>query len=97
MPAVPRPEILIDIWTAAFPHTQLLMNFDEPQALAYGTKQGAGWRLDCLGDMRSGFGAMLDQYPQEIARTGIQDVLAAQPRLPQNRGTPSSWKKMAST
>jgi hypothetical protein len=93
MPPFATQNSLIDIWTAAFPHTQLLMNFDEPQALAYGTKHGAGWRLDCLGDMRSGFGAMLDQYPQEIARTGIQDVWQHNPVSLETCGTPSSWKK----
>ena len=93
MPPFATQKSLIDIWTAAFPNTQLLMNFDEPQALAYGTKQGAGWRLDCLGDMRSGFGAMLDQYPQEIARTGIQDVWQHNPVSLETCGTPSSWKK----
>ena len=35
----------------AFPRTPLLMNFDEPHALAYGTGRGAGWRFDCLGDL----------------------------------------------
>jgi len=25
------------------------MNFDEQEALTYGTEHGAGWRLDCLG------------------------------------------------
>lgn len=93
MPPFATQKVLIDIWTAAFPHTQLLMNFDEPQALAYGTQQGAGWRLDCLGDMRSGFGAMLDQYPEEIARTGIQDVWQHNPVSLETCGTPSSWKK----
>ena len=52
MPAFSVQKQLIDIWLKAFPHTTLLMNFDQPEALAYGTQQGAGWRLDCLGDMR---------------------------------------------
>src|SRR5262249_29140225 len=29
------------------------MNFDEQQALTYGSSRGAGWRLDCLGDIRT--------------------------------------------
>ena len=28
------------------------MNFDEQQAVTHCTEHGAGWRLDCLGDMR---------------------------------------------
>jgi hypothetical protein len=38
------------------------MNFDEPEALACGTQHGAGWRLDCLGDMRAWAPEMLDIY-----------------------------------
>jgi hypothetical protein len=42
MPAWPVQKQLIDIWLAAFPATHLLMNFDEPEALYYGTQHGAG-------------------------------------------------------
>ena len=49
MPEFEYQKPLIDIWLKAFPHTTLLMNFDEPEALAYGTQHGTGWRLDCLG------------------------------------------------
>jgi len=52
MPPFPYQKALIDIWLDAFKRTPLLMNFDEQQALSYGTEHGAGWRLDCLGDMR---------------------------------------------
>src|SRR5205823_2474585 len=38
MPAFPVQKKLIDIWFDAFPATPLLMNFDEPQALSYGTE-----------------------------------------------------------
>jgi len=47
MPAFPYQKSLIHIWLEAFKRTPLLMNFDQEQALAYGTQQGAGWRLDC--------------------------------------------------
>src|SRR5437879_13908158 len=53
MPAFAYQKELIDIWLEAFRRTPLLMNFDEQQALNYGTEHGAGWRLDCLGDMRT--------------------------------------------
>jgi hypothetical protein len=80
MPAFEHQKALIDIWLNAFPHTALLMNFDEQQALSYGTEHGAGWRLDCLGDMRTSstdayFPAeMLEIYPQQVVRARIQDV-----------------------
>lgn len=99
MPPFPVQKKLIDIWLKAFPHTQLLMNFDEPEALAYGTQHGAGWRLDCLGDMameRRGkphSPEMLDQYPQEVVQTGIQNVWQRDPVSLETCGTPSSWEK----
>jgi hypothetical protein len=85
MPDFPHQKALIDIYLVAFKRTPLLMNFDEPRALTYGTEKGAGWRLDCLGDMRTSsddayFPAeMLDIYPQQIVRSGIQDVWKRSP------------------
>ena len=92
MPAFPYQKKLIDIWFDAFPATRLLMNFDEPQALAYGTERGAGWRLDCLGDLRTKWAHMLDFYPEQIARTGIQDVWKRSPVSLETCGVPGSWK-----
>lgn len=91
MPEFTYQKPLIDIWLKAFPHTTLLMNFDEPEALAYGTQHGAGWRLDCWGDMKHGYSEMLDQYPEEVAQTGIQDVWKQRPVSLETCGTPSSW------
>ena len=95
MPPFSFQKPLIDVWLNAFHRTPLLMNFDEPQALAYGTQHGAGWRLDCLGAMRSEgrSSEMLNQYPQEVVRTGIQNVLQRSPVSLETCGTPSSWKK----
>jgi uncharacterized protein DUF4832 len=99
MPPFANQKTLIDIWLAAFPHTELLMNFDEPQGLAYGTQHGAGWRLDCLGDMRMASASryfepeMLDVYPQQVVRAGIQEVWQHHPVSLETCGTPSSWKK----
>ncbi len=99
MPAFPYQKALIDIWFDAFPHTTLLMNFDEPQALTYGTSRGAGWRLDCLGDMRMKSDdpyfepEMLDIYPQQVVRAGIQDVWQVRPVSLEVCGTVSEWKK----
>jgi hypothetical protein len=99
MPPFPYQKALIDIWLAAFKRTALLMNFDEEKALAYGTQQGAGWRLDCLGDMRTHsdnpyFPAeMLDVYPQQVVRAGIHDVWQRSPVSLESCGVPGSWKR----
>ncbi len=99
MPAFDVQKKLVDIWLEAFQRTPLLMNFDEEKALAYGTEHGAGWRLDCWGDMRTAsddpfFQAeMLDIYPQQIVRAGIQDVWQRSPVSLEACGVPGSWKE----
>jgi hypothetical protein len=99
MPPFSNQQALIDIWLHAFPRTTLMMNFDEPEALTYGAAHGAGWRLDCLGDMRTSsddpyFPAeMLEIYPQQVVRSGIQDVWQRSPVSLETCGTPGSWKK----
>jgi hypothetical protein len=99
MPAFAYQKALIDIWFDAFPRTTLLMNFDEPQALTYGTTRGAGWRLDCLGDLRVKSDnpyfepEMLDIYPQQVVRSGIQDVWQHRPVSLEVCGTVSEWKR----
>ena len=99
MPAFAFQKALIDIWLDAFKRTPLLMNFDEPEALAYGTQHGAGWRLDCWGDMRTSstnvyFPAeMLEVYPQQIVRTGIQDVWQRSPVSLETCYTVPGWQQ----
>ncbi len=99
MPAFAYQKELIDIWLEAFRRTPLLMNFDEQQALTYGTEHGAGWRLDCLGDMRTSstnpyFPAeMLEIYPQQVVRAGIQDVWQRKPVSLEVCYTVAGWKE----
>jgi hypothetical protein len=87
---------LIDVYFKAFKRTPLLTNFDELDALVYGTSRGGGWRLDCWGDMgRPGrnFSQMLDIYPEQIARGGLEDVWRRSPVSLEVCGTPGAWKK----
>ncbi len=99
MPAFSVQKAAIDIWVEAFKRTPLLMNFDEQRALTYGTQQGAGWRLDCLGDMRltsdnRDFRAeMLTVYPQQVVRAGIQDVWQRSPVSLEACWVPGYWLK----
>ncbi|HET7212198.1 MAG TPA: DUF4832 domain-containing protein, partial [Terriglobia bacterium] len=93
MPPFKYQKALIDIYLDAFKRTPLLMNFDEQQALTYGTEHGAGWRLDCWGDMRGPWGAMLDEYPEQIVRAGIQNVWERSPVSLESCGVPGSWFK----
>jgi hypothetical protein len=99
MPPFAYQKAAIDIWLEAFKRTPLLMNFDEQQALTYGTEHGAGWRLDCLGDMRltsdnKDFRAeMLTVYPQQVVRAGIQDVWQRSPVSLESCWVPAYWLK----
>ena len=99
MPAFSYQKELIDIWFDAFRETPLLMNFDEERALTYGTQRGAGWRLDCLGDLRHFSDnpyfqpEMLDVYPQQVVRAGIPEVWQRRPVSLETCGTPAEWKK----
>jgi hypothetical protein len=93
MPAFEHQKKLIDIWFEAFPSTPLLMNFDEPEALHYGTAKGAGWRFDCLGDLRPKWAHMLDFYPLQIVRAGIGDAWQHAPVSFETCWVPEYWQR----
>jgi hypothetical protein len=96
LPNWPVQQQLIDVYLHAFTRTPPLMNFDELEALVYGTRHGAGWRLDCWGDMgrpSKNFAHMLDLYPQQIARGKLQDVWRTAPVALESCGVPGSWKQ----
>ena len=100
MPAFEHQRALIDIWLEAFKRTSLLMNFDQQEALTYGTGHGAGWRLDCWGDMRSNptngsasWCHMLDFYPQQIVRAGVEDVWKRSPVSLETCWVPGYWSE----
>ena len=99
MPAFEVQKQLVDIYFEAFKKTPLLMNFDEEKALTYATSHGAGWRLDCLGDMRTFsndpyFQAeMLDVYPQQVVRARLLDVWKRSPVSLESCWVPGYWKE----
>jgi len=87
---------LVDQYLAAFRRTPLLMNFDELQALDYGVHHGAGWRLDCWGDMgRPGrnFAHMLDLYPQQVVKAHAEEIWRQSPVSLETCGVPADWKQ----
>ena len=89
---------LIDLYFDAFPRTPKVVNFDELHALVHAVKRGAGWRLDCWGDMgrpgKSGWSHMFDLYPEQLARDpSLYDAWRAGPVSLETCGTPLSWKR----
>lgn len=93
MPAFKYQRRLIDLYLKAFKRTPLLMNFDQEEALAYGVSQGSGWRLDCWGDMGKPYwGEMLDIYPEQVVRAGIQNAWMRSPVSLESCGVVADWK-----
>ena len=89
---------LLDVYFEAFPRTPKLVNFDELRALIYATRKGAGWRLDCWGDMgrpgKANWSHMLDIYPEQLARDpGLYDAWRNGPVSLETCGTPMAWKQ----
>ena len=89
---------LLDVYFEAFPRTPKLVNFDELRALVYATRRGAGWRLDCWGDMgrpgRGNWSHMFDLYPEQLARDpGLYDAWRTGPVSLESCGTPLAWQK----
>jgi hypothetical protein len=88
---------LLDVYFQAFPRTPLVVNFDLLDALTYATQRGAGWRLDCWGDMgrpgRSGWAHMFDAYPEQFARADLGDVWRKAPVSLEACGVPGTWKQ----
>jgi hypothetical protein len=94
LPGWPVQKQLIDRYFDAFHRTPLLMNFDALEALRYGTQRGAGWRLDCWGDLGGrgkGMMHMLDLYPQQVVRAEAQEVWRRSPVSLETCGTPAGW------
>jgi len=72
---------LIDIWLEAFRRTPLLMNFDEQQALTYGTEHGAvaaGLSRGHADEFHNAYfpAEMLEIYPQQIVRAEFRSLAA---------------------
>lgn len=91
---------LIDLYLTGFRRTPLIVNFDELPVLAYATSKGAGWRLDCWGDMKGPYwdswgralSHMLDFYPLQLVRANAQDVWQQAPVSLETCWTPEYWK-----
>jgi len=68
-------EALVDAYMDTFVQTPLLMQLTDPATNGYGLSRGpVGWRVDCLGDLKPDGSHMLDCYPQQIIRCGMQDA-----------------------
>jgi len=82
MPTAENQKKIVDAYLAAFRKTPLLMLIGGDQMLTYATKQGCGWRADCLGDM-GGFSKtwchMRMGYPQMLPKADAMDTWKTAP------------------
>jgi hypothetical protein len=100
-PPISTHHRLMDFYFQAFKRTPLLMNFDLPEQLSYAVRHGAGWRLDCWGDLGNNFwedknavaAHMLDIYPQLIVRGGGQNAWQRGPVSLETCWVPATWKE----
>ena len=54
--------------------------------------RNVGWRLDCMGDMRTGnWKAMIDDYPQDVISSGMSEAWRKAPVTLEICGTFGSW------
>lgn len=92
-PSWEKQKALLDAYFDAFRKTPLMVNIDVLDSLIYAVNRGAGWRLDCWGDM-GGFGRnfshMLDRYPQYVAR--VPDGWRHGPVSLETCWVPGFWK-----
>jgi hypothetical protein len=100
LPSWATQKALLDVNFQAFKRTPLLVNFDEPDALRYATQTGAGWRLDCWGDMGGYWESwgrylshMLDVYPQQVVRTGAGQAWTRSPVSLETCWVPGYWRQ----
>jgi len=84
----PAMRALCDAYIESFPDTHLLAMLGDPKTNGYIlSRRSAGYRGDCLGDLRDRndpmnnwtFNHMFDRYPQQIIAFGVQDCWKTAP------------------
>jgi hypothetical protein len=87
---------LIDAYTDNFKKTPLVIQTKGKELIQYALSQeNIGWREDCLGDMGGfspNFSEMLDYYPEQIIKTGLQDAWKKAPVSFESCWTMQKWK-----
>jgi len=93
----PTMRALMDSYLEAFPRTPLLVQPTDRRTNQYAlSKRNAGWRADCLGDMRCVDGRnwchMFDAYPEDIVNFGVQEAWRKGPVSLEACGVMQGWK-----
>jgi hypothetical protein len=92
----PTMRALMDSYLDSFTKTPLLAQPTDRRTNLYAlSRTNAGWRADCLGDMRGVSGRwchMFDAYPQAVVNFGIQDAWRKGPVSLEACGVMLDWK-----
>jgi hypothetical protein len=96
VPSLETRLAIIDEWRKAFPITPKVMLIGDENGMIHATKNGCGWRADCLGDM-GGFSKTWNHmdcsYPQQIVKTNSQDVWKSAPVAFESCWDMRKWKQ----
>jgi len=96
LPSVDTRLAIIDVYCRAFPRTPKVMLIGDEPGMKHAIRKGCGWRADCLGDM-GGFSKtwnhMKDFYPQQIKRTGAEEVWKTAPVAFETGWDMPKWKQ----
>jgi hypothetical protein len=93
----PAMRALMDAYIESFRKTPLLAQPTDRRTNQYAlAKTGAGWRADCLGDMRGVDGRswchMFDAYPEDLVNFGLTEAWKKGPVSLEACGVMQGWK-----
>jgi hypothetical protein len=96
LPSLETRLAIIDAYCRAFPRTPKVMLIGDEPGMKHANRKGCGWRADCLGDM-GGFSKtwnhMENFYPQQIKKTGAEDVWKTAPIAFESCWDMRRWKQ----
>jgi len=96
LPSLETRLAIIDVYCKAFPKTPKVMLIGDEAGMKHAIRKGCGWRADCLGDM-GGFSKnwchMRNFYPQQIKKTGAEQVWKATPVAFESCWDMRRWKQ----
>jgi hypothetical protein len=96
LPSLEIRHALIDAWRSAFPKTSKVILIGSEEGMARATRDGYGWRADCLGDM-GGFSKtwnhMDNFYLQQLEKTRAQEAWKRAPVAFESCWDMRKWKQ----
>lgn len=87
-------KFIVDIYMESFPDTPLIAMIGHADALGYAVSKNAGWRADCLGDMRDKWNQMENMYLQHLVAADALAAWKTAPVIFEPCWTMQKWKEM---